>query len=325
VSARAVVFAYGDMGIRCLSTVLDGGIDVPLVVTHADDPHEARWFGSVADFARGRAIAVVTPENPNTADLARQIAVLTPAFLFSFYYRQMLGRELLCLASRGALNMHGSLLPKYRGRAPLNWAILSGEAETGVTLHYMEERPDAGPIVDSEAVPILPDETAIDVFRKMTEAAVLVLRRSLPGLTEGTAPARPQDLTARSYFGRRSPEDGIIDWSQTARRIHDLVRAVAPPYPGAWTAFDSHLLKITRTRIDAGEARGVPSGHLCARGGRLFVGAGDHQFVEITALEVDGASTDPEAFARRFAGPRGGRPLALHRPSRLSRLSCTLP
>src|SRR5436190_12857263 len=168
---RAVVFAYHNVGVRCLKVLLAHGVEVPLVVTHSDDPHEARWFDSVASTAADYGIATITPENPNAPDVVAQVAAVAPDFIFSFYYRRMLAAPLLALPTRGALNMHGSLLPKFRGRAPVNWAVLAGERETGATLHYMTTRPDDGDIVRQPAVPILPDDTALAVFDKVTVAA----------------------------------------------------------------------------------------------------------------------------------------------------------
>ncbi|MDE2450527.1 MAG: formyltransferase [Gammaproteobacteria bacterium] len=247
---RAIVFAYHDVGVRCLKTLLSAKIEVPLVVTVRDDPKENRWFESVADTARDYALPVVMPDDANGTEFADRVAQLAPDFIFSFYYRSMLGAPILRAARRGALNMHGSLLPKYRGRAPVNWAILKGERETGATLHYMVGRADAGDIVDQLAVPILEDDDAWEVFGKVTTAAEIVLARSLPGLIAGNAPRRPQPIVAGQYFGRRRPEDGRIDWSQPAARIHDLVRAVAPPFPGAFTEVDGSQWWIHRTRVE---------------------------------------------------------------------------
>ncbi len=174
---------------------------------------------------------------------------MAPDFLFSFYYRGMLAAPLLAAARHGALNMHGSLLPRYRGRAPVNWAVLHGERETGATLHYMTAKPDAGDIVAQTRVPILPDDTARDVFDKVTVAAELTLDGVLPALIDGTAPRRPQDPASGSYFGGRRPEDGIIDWQRDAASIHNLVRAVAPPYPGARTTLAGVPVRVLRTRM----------------------------------------------------------------------------
>lgn len=244
---RAVVFAYHDVGVRCLRTLLAGGVHVPLVLTHVDAPGETIWFDSVARHAAWHAIEVLTPADPNVPALLERVRAAQPDFLFSFYYRSMLKPQMLALAPRGAYNVHGSLLPKYRGRVPVNWAVLNGESETGATLHAMAAKPDAGDIVGQQAVPILPDDLAVEVFRKVTVAAELVLQRSLPALIAGTAPHRPQDLAAGSYFGGRSARDGAIDWRRGARAAHNLIRAVAPPYPGAFTEAEGTPLRILRS------------------------------------------------------------------------------
>ena len=247
--ARAVVFAYHDVGVRCLKALLSGGVDVVQVVTVADDPKETQWFASVAQTAREYGLPVETPEDPNDAPFVERIAALDADFLFSFYYRSMLGAPLLKCARRGALNMHGSLLPNYRGRAPVNWAILNGEREIGATLHYMVDRADAGDIVDQQAVPILADDEAREVYAKVTAAAEMVLVRSLPDLIEGSAPRRAQPIVPGQYFGRRRPEDGRIDWRWPAARIHNLVRALAPPFPGAFGEVSAERWWLHRTRL----------------------------------------------------------------------------
>ncbi len=245
---RAVVFAYHNVGVRCLKVLLAHGVDVRLVVTHEDNPNETIWFDSVARTAAEYGIPTIMPENANRPVVLAQIEDCRPDFLFSFYYRSMLNPALLAAASRGAYNMHGSLLPKYRGRVPVNWAVLHGERETGATLHRMVEKPDAGEIVVQQAVPILPDDTAFEVFGKVTIAAEMALDRALPQLIAGTAPHVLPDLKAGSYFGGRKPEDGRIDWTKPAQEVHDLVRAVAPPYPGAFTDLpDGSRLLVLRT------------------------------------------------------------------------------
>ena len=249
-STRAVVFAYHDVGVRCLEVLLSAGIDVPLVVTSPDDPHETRWFASVAAVAAERGLRVVAPADANTPEMIGLLADLQPDFLFSFYYRSLLAEPLLQAARRGALNLHGSLLPKYRGRAPVNWAILRGETETGATLHYMVGRADAGDIVDQMSVPILQDDDARIVFNKVTVAAEIVLARSLSGLLAGTAPRQPQPIGPGHYFGRRRAEDGRIDWTRSAVEIHNLVRAVAPPFPGAFGEIDGKRWRIHRTLLE---------------------------------------------------------------------------
>jgi methionyl-tRNA formyltransferase len=300
----AVVFAYHDVGCRCLEVLLDQGVDVPLVVTHRDSPGENIWFGSVADLARERRIEVVMPDDPNAREFAGRIRALRPDFIFSFYYRLMLNPGLLAIPRRGAFNMHGSLLPKYRGRAPVNWAVLHGETQTGATLHEMVEKPDAGRIVDQEAVAILPDELAVDVFRKVTGAAERVLRRSLPKLIDGGAVLRPQGLSRGSYFGGRRPEDGRIDWSASAKRIHDLVRAVAPPYPGAFTQVEGGRLRVLRTRRCSKKITPAPSPFLYAEGGGCYAACADGEVLELLEVELDGRPFSAQEFATRIGDRR---------------------
>ena len=281
-SASAVVFAYHDVGVRCLAVLLAQGLEVKLVATHADDPAENIWFASVARLAGENGLEVAMPEHPREPGFAARVAALAPDFIFSFYYRHMLPAPLLAAARRGAFNMHGSLLPKYRGRVPVNWAILRGERETGATLHERVEKPDAGRIVDQMAVPILPDDVALDVFRKVTVAAEIVLDRSLPRLVDGTARLTEQDLSQGSYFGARKPEDGRIDWSAPALEIHNLVRAVAPPYPGAFTTFRGSTLRVLRTRLTQDTA---PPGLAIDEHGMLHAGCGDGRRLDILQAE----------------------------------------
>ncbi len=300
---RAVVFAYHDVGVRCLKVLIAHGVEVALVVTHRDNPGETIWFGSVAQTARDYGIAVIEPDDVNAPEVIERVRACAAQFFFSFYFRQMLKAPLLSLAERGAYNMHGSLLPRYRGRVPVNWAVLNGERETGATLHEMTVKPDDGAIVDQQAVPILPDDAAGEVFGKVTVAAEMVLDRCLPALLAGRAKLRTQDPSQASYFGGRRPEDGRIDWTRGAGAIHDLVRAVAPPYPGAFAVLAGGTLRILRTfRVSAPD--GSPDGRvgpaLFVFDARLYARCADGATLRIAAAEFDDAAMDAAAFERRF-------------------------
>lgn len=246
---RAVVFAYHNVGVRCIQVLMARGLEIALVITHRDNPAEQIWFESVATLCAEKNIPVVMPEDPSSDALFEQISEIAPQMIFSFYYRHMLPVRLLELASDGAFNMHGSLLPKYRGRVPINWAVLHGEETTGATLHEMVAKPDAGAIVAQTAVPILPDDTAHEVFGKVVVAAEMTLWNALPEMLAGRTPRLPNDLKQGSYFGGRKPEDGRIDWQQPAQTIYNLHRAVAPPYPGAWTVLDDATYVIGAARL----------------------------------------------------------------------------
>ena len=284
----AVVFAYHNVGVACLEVLLRHRIDVKLVVTHLDHATENIWFDSVAALATERGIAVVTPDDPNTTEFIATIAALKPDFLFSFYYRMMLKPALLAVAKRGAFNMHGSLLPKYRGRVPINWAIIKGETTTGATLHEMIEKPDAGRIVHQESVPILPDDTALQVFNKVVDAARLTIDQALPTLIDGSVKMRQQDLSLGSYFGGRKPEDGVINWLDSAQNIHNLIRAVAPPYPGATTTVGQLAIKITSSKLVPLQFQHQNPGMLNVSTERVIALCGDGCMLRIVEAEIDG-------------------------------------
>ena len=251
-SCRILVFGYGEVGYRCLEIRLRRGEQVVGVFTHEDDLAEHQWFRSVAELAKRSGIPVWTGEDLRDAAALATIRRLAPDLIFSFYYRSMIPLQILTLAGRGAFNMHGSLLPKYRGRAPVNWAVLHGETKTGATLHQMVERADAGDIVDQEPVEIGPEETAPEVMAKVTEAACLVLERRLDELKAGCAPRIPQNHALATKFGRRRPEDGRIDWERSPAEIVNLVRAVTRPFPGAFTETESGRLYVWRARATKG-------------------------------------------------------------------------
>jgi methionyl-tRNA formyltransferase len=295
----AVVFAYHDVGVRCLAVMLAHGVRIPLVVTHRDDPDENIWFESVEKLARANGLEVATPTNPNAPEFLQRLVDISPDFIFSFYYRFMLSPAVLATAMRGAFNMHGSLLPKFRGRAPVNWAVLRGESSTGATLHEMVEKPDAGRIVDQFPVPILPDDRAIDVFRKVTTASELLLDRALPGVLDGMAPLIAQDLSQGGYFRGRKSSDGRIDWGKGAKEIHDLVRAVAPPYPGAFTMLGAQKLRLTATRLMPGPPQPTAP-TLRFDGSYLVARCADGGTLRILECDLDGAALAGATFEEYF-------------------------
>jgi methionyl-tRNA formyltransferase len=280
-NCKIVVCAYHNVGYRCLEELLRQGADVAMVFTHEDSPTEEIWFSSVRELAEKHHIAWRTTDinSPDNIALLREIA---PGFIFSFYYRNMIGQAVLDIPRKGALNLHGSLLPGYRGRVPVNWAIINGESESGATLHYMVEKPDAGDMVDQEKVPILFTDTALDLFNKVTDAAVKVIGRSWPLLLAGTAPRIPMNLAAGSYFGGRKPADGLIDWTKSAERIYNLVRGVTHPYPGAFTFLDNR--KVTIWQAWPVEGKGEPGRVVSTE--PLLVGTGDG-LLEIQLLQIE--------------------------------------
>ena len=250
---KAVVLAYNNIGCEGIKALLGNGFEIQAVFTHKDDPNENIWFQSVAELASEKGIPLYAPANINHPLWVAKIKKMNPDFIFSFYYRDMVGKDILGIPAKVCINLHGSLLPKYRGRCPLNWAVINGEKETGVTLHYMTEKPDNGDILAQEKFAIGTNDTAKDVHMNATRAAAKLLKAALPKLRKGTLKAVKQDEKKATYFGGRKPEDGAIDWGKTASEVRNLVRAVTRPYPGAF----SFLGEKKYIFWDVSEARGA--------------------------------------------------------------------
>ena len=256
---KTVVFAYHNLGCVGLEALRRHGFEIEAVFTHKDNPSENIWFRSVAELATGLGIAVFAPDDINHPLWVERIRRMQPEAIFSFYYRQILHPPILDLASAGCFNLHGSLLPRYRGRAPINWVLVHGEKETGVTLHHMTSKPDEGDIVAARAFPIEESDTALTLHGKAAEAAVRLLDETLPKIKARRAPRTPQDPALATCFGGRTPDDGRIDWRSTAHAIANLVRAVTRPYPGAFTySGDRHCIIWSATPLAESAGDTVP-------------------------------------------------------------------
>ncbi|WP_435955704.1 bifunctional UDP-4-amino-4-deoxy-L-arabinose formyltransferase/UDP-glucuronic acid oxidase ArnA [Dryocola sp. BD626] len=281
---KAVVFAYHDIGCAGVNALVEAGYEITAIYTHPDAPSENHFFGSVARTAAEHGIPVYAPEDVNHPLWVDRIKSSAPEVIFSFYYRNLLCDEILSSATVGAFNLHGSLLPKYRGRAPLNWVLVNGETETGVTLHRMVARADAGAIVAQQRVEITPEETALTLHHKQREAATTLLRDILPIIKTGDFPQHEQDISQGSYFGRRTPQDGRIDWSNSATEINNLIRAVTDPWPGAFSYVGGTKFIVWKGRVVA-NAAGAKAGTVLSVS-PLIVAAGED------ALEILAGQTE---------------------------------
>ena len=262
-----VVFAYGHFGHAGIAALRRAGAYLPLVLSHADNPADNCWWPSVHSACATAGIPVLLDAELKTGSAAlARIAQLRPDYLFSFYYKHLLGAEVLAIGRRGAYNLHGSLLPKYRGRAPINWQLVHGESESGLTLHEMVPRADAGRIVLSSRVAVDPDQDAYGLTQQLLDLAPAFLDRALAGLFSGHARLRTQDLSQGSVFPGRRPQDGMIDWHAPARTVHNLVRAVAPPWPGAFTRYQDQRLMVLSTRVVQEHGVFAPAGTVLGDG-----------------------------------------------------------
>ena len=290
---KAAVFGYHEIGYVCLEEVLASGMEVVCLFTHKDDPGEEIWFRRPVELALKQSIPVYDPERLRDSRWIDLLKTLSPDFIFSFYYRYMIPQEMLDTARVAALNLHGSLLPKFRGRCPVNWVLIKGEQKSGVTLHVMEAKPDAGDIVAQKEVEIAFDDTAHSLFLKLASAARLLMRDILPQLLSGSFPRMAQ-TGPPSYYGGRRPEDGLIDWSHDALTIYNLIRAVTHPYPGAFTFMEGKKLFIWRAE-PVQIRHTAPSGTFISTNPLLV--ATDKGAIRLISVQLNGES---EASAEIF-------------------------
>ena len=245
---KTIIFAYHNIGCIGFKALKQNGFEIEAVFTHKDNPLEKIWFDSVTELAASENIPVYAPEDINHPIWVQKIREIGPNIIFSFYYRKMISPDILNIPASGCFNLHGSLLPAYRGRCPINWALINGEKKTGVTLHRMTQHPDDGDIISQKEIMISKNETAKSLHAKAASAASEMLSETLPLLKNGNAPHRPQDHSMATYFGARNPEDGKIDWTKTAQQIENLVRAVSQPYPGAFSYIGSRKCIFWKVR-----------------------------------------------------------------------------
>lgn len=290
---KAAVFAYHEIGYVCLEELISANFEVLCLFTHPDDPGEEIWFRTPRQLAEKYGIPVYEPPSLRDGAWLKLMQNLAPDFIFSFYYRNLLPREVLDTARKEALNLHGSLLPRFRGRCPVNWVLIEGEEVTGVTLHVMEVKPDVGDIIARKAVAIDFQDTAHSLFLKMVSAARDLMRETLPTLESGTYTRTPQ-VGPSSYFGGRKPEDGRIDWKESSTRIYNLIRAVTHPYPGAYTYLDGKKLYIWRAMPVPGSAEASIGAIISGRPVVINTGNG---FLRILSVQLEG---EPELEAEAF-------------------------
>ncbi|QTF09715.1 bifunctional UDP-4-amino-4-deoxy-L-arabinose formyltransferase/UDP-glucuronic acid oxidase ArnA [Brenneria izadpanahii] len=261
---KTIVFAYHDMGCAGINALLEAGYNICAIFTHADSAAENRFFGSVARIAAEKGIPVYAPDDVNHPLWLDRINAMEPDILFSFYYRTLLSDSILSSAKFGAFNLHGSLLPKYRGRAPLNWALANGERETGVTLHRMIKRADAGDIIAQQSVKIEEADDAMTLHHKLVRCARNLLGDVLPAMKQGRIDGRSQNEAEATVVRRRTPEDGRINWSLPAREIHNLVRAVTDPWPGAFAWAGASKFIVWKSRVLSDHVHAKPGTVLSA-------------------------------------------------------------
>lgn len=258
----------------------------------------------------GRAGALLHRSGPRVirADYERFIDACRPRLVLAIGWYFMVPARVRALVPDGVLGMHCSMLPRYRGGAPIPWAIINGESQTGVSMFHLEDGVDAGDIVVQRAIPIGPDESSAEVYGHATAASIDMLREVLPAFAAGDPPRTVQDHAAATEFPQRGPEDGRIDWSRSARQVHDLVRAVTRPYPGAFFEHPGGRVMVWRTAV-AGSAA-VPPGHVAEAGARCRIACGGGGSVELLEVGLPDGAVCSGVHAARALGWRAGEPCA---------------
>lgn len=291
---KAVLLGSSEPGVTALAALRDAGVDVVGVGAHAGELDGAVG-GSLLAAARDAGIETAEFLAGRRTEIGAFAARLAPDVGFTVGFRYLLDDAALAVAPRGWLNIHSSLLPAYRGRAPVNWAILEGERELGATLHFLDAGVDTGAIVFQESFPLSDDEDAGDALRKLDGVYRRLLARAVAGLEAGELPRRSVAGDDR-VWPRRTPDDGRIDWTQSRTRVLRLVRAVAPPYPGAFTSLDGRRLTVLSA---APATTDVAPGTIAADGS---IGCADGSIRPCTVLLDDERLESLSAFAGAVCG-----------------------
>ena len=233
-----------NIGVMCLNELIHRGHEVVAVIGIPEDPNEKNYYASVVHAAKEHAIQAYTPQNVNNPDLVNTFRELQPDLITVISYRQILRKPIIDIPTLGVINLHGALLPKFRGGSPINWALIKGEKETGVTIHYIDEGVDTGPIIKQSAIPIAYDDTVVTLFDKVTQAGFEIFQDVIGYFESGDVPKKTNIKADGSYYRRRTPEQGLIDWNQDAVSVYNLIRALVPPFPGAFSYFDGRKVII---------------------------------------------------------------------------------
>jgi methionyl-tRNA formyltransferase len=303
---RLVFMGTPDFAVPSLRRLVENGYTPVAVVTGPDRPR-GRGQRLQATPVKEAALAmgiknILQPESVKDPAFAEQLRILEPDVIVVVAFK-ILPPEVFTLAKHGTFNLHGSLLPKYRGAAPINRAVMEGETETGVTTFFLEPTVDTGRIILQERMPIGPDETAGEVHDRMMELGAEAVVQTIRLIESGRVSPLPQDNAQATPAPKIFKEDARISWDRPAGKVHNFVRALSP-YPAAWTMHGSTMLKIYRTRPAAGSGK---AGEVLTAAGKLVVACGDGA-VEILELQQEGRRVlKAEDFLRGYAIEPGSR------------------
>jgi methionyl-tRNA formyltransferase len=246
---RLFLFLGSRRGYAVLKKLIEAKADIGGILCLVEDPHEDQYHPKVTELAKQQAIPIFYSNDTKPAEYKTVLQQIKPDIAFAIGWRYIINEEAYRVPPKGTLILHDSLLPKYRGFAPMNWAIINGEKETGVTLFYIADGVDCGPIVDQASTTISITDTAQTVDERIIKLYEDIIVRNLPALASGQARSIPQDETQATYTCKRTPEDGEINWHNSALQIHNLVRGLTHPFPGAYTTLRGKKVFIWQTEL----------------------------------------------------------------------------
>jgi methionyl-tRNA formyltransferase len=286
---RVVFLGSGSFAIPSLEAVARAGHEIAAVVTQPDkEKGRGRALAPppLKPVAQDLGLTVLQPAKVRSADTLAALAPLHPDVQIVVAYGQILPRTVLDLAPRGTINVHASLLPRYRGAAPIQWAIANGEPETGVTTMLLDDGLDTGPILEARATPIGVEESAGELQERLASMGALLLLETLAALAAGSLTAVPQDHARATLAPILKKSDGLLDWHRPARELHDRVRGFSP-WPGAFTQFRNQQLKVHAARVLDPTALGP--GHVGGtKGDLLVVGCGSGTCLGLLEVQPEG-------------------------------------
>ena len=283
-----------------LRALLHAGVEVAGVFTFSPRlAARTSGFVDLEPLAAPHGVPVLRTDNLNDPDEVERVRALGPDLIVEVGWTRLLGDELLEIPPRGCVGFHASMLPRDRGRAPVNWAIIRGETSTGNTMMFLASGTDTGDIIDQQPVSIEPDDTCGTVYAKVGAAGAAMLRKNLPALLAGIAPRRPQGHSPTPNLPKRTPEMGITDWSRAPRAVHDWIRGLTHPYPGAFTFLAGRKLFLWRSEPPCDEPNGEPGLLLGCDGKALRVGTGGGSLRLLRVQEEGGTEEDAASWYRR--------------------------
>jgi methionyl-tRNA formyltransferase len=301
---RVVFLGFATWGVTTLEGLLNAGHDVSLVITHPESTHEYEiiWNESVSHFASAHGIPTKVCLYANDDEIVQLIAETRPDLIVSSDWRTWLCPAILKLPKYGSINIHDALLPKYGGFAPVNWAIINGECETGVTVHFIQNEFDLGDIILQAKIPIEFSDTATDIFYKTLPFFSTLAVEALNLIGNGHVLLTQQDRTMATFYHKRSERDSLIDWNKSNIHIYNLVRAHSDPYPNAHTYLNGKKLKVKKASLPDRSYCGTPGRVFCrTKNGVVIVcGSNDQGYLQGLVVELVQAENEEPTEADKY-------------------------